>query len=255
MELIDTHCHLYTDDFLSDAEDVIFRAKNTGVDRIYLPAIDSTTLQSMLQLEAKYPDTCFSMIGLHPCHVKENYKQELAVVEQQLQLRKFAGIGEAGLDFYWDKTFAKEQELVLRTQVEWAFHYKLPIILHTRNAVLETIAILKEYVPKGIHGIFHCFSGTYEEAKQIIEMGFYLGVGGTVTYKNSEIPGVIKKTGLESVVLETDAPYLPPVPMRGKRNESSYLKWVVEKISEITAMPAEAIAAVTTANAKKIFWN
>jgi TatD DNase family protein len=193
------------------------------------------------------------MMGLHPCYVKENFQQELAIVKDWLGKRNFAAIGEIGLDYYWDKTFAAEQVLAFRSQIEWSIDLGLPIVIHTRNAMQQTIDIVKEYVPKGLRGIFHCFSGSYESAREIIDAGFYLGIGGVVTYKNSGLVDVLSKIDLEHLVLETDAPYLTPVPFRGKRNESSYLKYVVEKLAAIKNCPIETVATITSANAEKIF--
>jgi TatD DNase family protein len=253
MILSDTHCHLYLEEFAADIETVIDRALAEGIQKFYLPGIDSTAIDAMLLLEEKFPEKCIAMMGLHPCYVKENYKEELAIVKDWLTKRKFAAIGEIGLDFYWDKTFAKEQNTVFRQQIEWAIEYRRPTVIHTRNAMQETINVVKEYVREGVKGIFHCFSGSYESASQIIDAGFYLGIGGVLTYKNAGLAEVLVKVDLQHLVLETDAPYLTPVPLRGKRNESSYLKYIVAKIAEIKQVSMEEVAAVTTANAEKIF--
>jgi TatD DNase family protein len=253
MILIDTHCHLYAEEFAADINQVIERAAATGVQKFYLPAIDSSATEAMLQLENLFPGTCIAMMGLHPCYVKDNYKAELELVEKWLAQRKFAAVGEIGLDHYWDKTFVKEQEEVFRLQIEWSLQYHLPIVIHTRNAMQETINIVKEYVPRGVRGIFHCFGGSVESAEQIIKAGFYLGIGGVVTYPKAGLQETLQHISLEHLVLETDAPYLTPIPFRGKRNESSYLKYVVEKIAEIKKVTVEEVAAVTTANAQKIF--
>jgi TatD DNase family protein len=253
MILIDTHCHLYAEEFAADINQVIERAAATGVQKFYLPAIDSSATEAMLQLENFFPGTCIAMMGLHPCYVKDNYKAELELVEKWLAQRKFAAVGEIGLDHYWDKTFVKEQEEVFRLQIEWSLQYHLPIVIHTRNAMQETINIVKEYVPRGVRGIFHCFGGSVESAEQIIKAGFYLGIGGVVTYPKAGLQETLQHISLEHLVLETDAPYLTPIPFRGKRNESSYLKYVVEKIAEIKKVTVEEVAAVTTANAQKIF--
>jgi len=253
MTLIDTHTHLYAEEFAADIDEVMKRAGEEGVTRFYLPAIDSTATEAMLQLETRFPGKCIAMMGLHPCYVKENYKDELKQAEDWLTKRKFAAVGEIGLDHYWDKTFVKEQEEAFRLQIEWSIQYKLPIVIHTRNAMQETIDIVKEYVPKGAKGIFHCFSGSYESAREIIKAGFYLGIGGVLTYKKAGLAEVLEQIDLQHLVLETDAPYLTPVPFRGKRNESSYLKYVVERLAEVKKVPVEEVAAVTTANAEKIF--
>jgi TatD DNase family protein len=253
MEIIDTHCHLYSDEFDSDIDAVIKRAEAEGVHKFYLPAIDSSTHNNMLLLENKHPDKCIAMMGLHPCYVKNNYKDELKIVEDFFAKRKFAAVGEIGLDFYWDKTFADEQHFAFRKQIEIALHYNLPIVIHTRSAMAQTVAIVKEYKSSGLTGIFHCFGGSYEEAVAIIDMGLYLGIGGVLTYKNAGLVAVLEKIDLKHIVLETDAPYLTPVPFRGKRNESSYLKYVTCKLAEIKNCSIEEIAATTTANAKSIF--
>ncbi len=253
MPLVDTHCHLYSEEFEADQAAVVQKAIEAGVEKFYLPGIDSTVIPAMLDLEQKFPGKCFAMMGLHPCYVKENFQQELTIVKDWLDKRHFAAVGEIGLDYYWDKTFAAEQVLAFRSQIEWSIDLGLPIVIHTRNAMQQTIEIVKEYAPKGLRGIFHCFSGSYETACEIIDAGFYLGIGGVVTYKNSGLVDVLSKIDLKHLVLETDAPYLTPVPFRGKRNESSYLKYVVEKLAAIKNCPIETVATITTANAEKIF--
>lgn len=253
MILIDTHCHLYSEEFTADIDNVIKNAEAEGVQKFYLPGIDSTVIEAMMALEEKFPDKCIAMMGLHPCSVKENYKEELSIVEAWLAKRKFAAVGEIGLDFYWDKTFAKEQYEAFIRQMEWAIEYNLPIVIHTRNAMQETINLVKQYVPKGLKGIFHCFGGSYESAQEIIKAGFLLGIGGVITYKKAGLGEVLAKIDLEHLVLETDAPYLTPVPFRGKRNESSYLKYIIARVAEAKNCTVEEVAAVTTANAEKIF--
>lgn len=251
--IIDTHCHLYSEEFNRDRDEMMRRGIEAGVQKFYMPAIDSESHEGMWQLEQKYPDHCFAMMGLHPCYVKENYDSELTLVEDWLSKRSFAAIGEIGLDYYWDKTFVTEQEKAFRTQIEWSLLYQKAIVIHTRNAMQETINIVKEYESKGVRGIFHCFSGSYESAKEIIKMGFYLGIGGVLTYKNAGLVEVIEKIGLQHLVLETDAPYLSPVPFRGKRNESSYLVHVIDKLTEVLKISREEIIDITTLNAQKIF--
>ena len=253
MILTDTHCHLYSKEFEVDIEEVMQNATIEGVQKFYLPGIDSTAIESMLALEKQFPEKCIPMMGLHPCYVKNNYNEELEIVRGWLTQREFSAIGEIGLDFYWDKTFVTQQYQVFRTQIEWAIEYNRPIVIHTRNAMQETINLVKEYKSKGLSGIFHCFSGSYESAKEIIDAGFYLGIGGVVTYKNAGLAEVLTKIDLKHLVLETDAPYLTPVPFRGKRNESSYLKYVATKIAAIKQVPVEEVASITTANAEKIF--
>ena len=253
MKLIDTHTHLYLSDFAADIDEVIKRAGDEGVGKFYLPAIDSSETENLLALEKKYPDKCFAMMGLHPCSIKENYKEELNMVYNWLQKRKFAAIGEIGLDLYWDKTFTHQQYECFHLQIEWALQFHLPVVLHTRNAVQQSIDVIKEYTGKNLRGIFHCFGGTLQNALDIIDAGFYLGIGGVITYKNSGLAEVIKEIDLKHIVLETDAPYLTPVPFRGKRNESSYLKYIVQKISDIKNISFEEVAAITTQNAGDIF--
>lgn len=253
MKFIDTHTHLYSTEFGEDIDAVIKRAERAGVEKFYLPAIDSTTLDAMLSLEERYPGKCIAMIGLHPCSVKENYKDELQLIESLLGRRKFAAIGEIGLDYYWDNTFVTEQQEVFEIQSGWALKYHLPIVIHSRNATGETIATIRKFSHRGLRGIFHCFGGTYEEAMQIIDAGFYLGIGGVATYKNSGLANVLGKIALEHIVLETDAPYLTPVPFRGKRNESSYVELVAKKIAEIKSCEVEEVAQTTTKNAENIF--
>ncbi len=253
MQLIDTHCHIYLDAFDEDRAAMLERAKQQGVSHFYLPAIDSATHEAMVQLGDAYPDMCVPMMGLHPCSVKEDYQQELAIVEEWMHKRDFIAIGEIGLDFYWDKTFVQEQHIAFEQQMQWALDKKLPIVIHTRNAMQETINAVQPFAKKGLTGIFHCFSGSYESAQQITKMGFYLGIGGVLTYKNAGLPEALEKIGLEWMVLETDAPYLTPVPFRGKRNEPVYLEHVVKKLAETKGVSVEEVAAITTANAQKIF--
>ncbi len=253
MKFTDTHCHIYLDEFKADMDEVMKRAEASGVSKFYLPAVDSEVIDKMLALEKKFSGKCFAMMGLHPCSVKENYLQQLNVAEEWLAKRKFAAIGEIGLDFYWDKTFTAQQYDVFKIQMQWALNKSMPIVIHTRNAMRETIDTVKPFAGKGLGGIFHCFSGTGEEAGEIIDMGFYLGIGGVLTYKNSGLADTLKNISLNKIVLETDAPYLAPVPFRGKRNESSYIKYVAEKLAVIKNIPVEEVAAVTTANAEKIF--
>jgi TatD DNase family protein len=251
--IIDTHCHLYLDEFKNDITGVIERAAAEGINKFYLPAIDSAEIENMLLLEEKFPGKCFAMMGLHPCSVKKNYLDELSVVKNWLEERKFSAIGEIGLDFYWDKTFSNQQYEAFRTQIELSIQYHLPIVIHCRDAMRETIDVVKEYTAGGVRGIFHCFGGTAENAAEIIAAGFYLGIGGVVTYKKSGLADVLADIDLKHIVLETDSPYLTPVPFRGKRNESSYLKYVVAKLAAIKNVSAAEVAAITTANAQKIF--
>jgi TatD DNase family protein len=251
--IVDTHCHLYLDEFKNDITEVIKRAESEGVNKFYLPAINSSEIENMLLLETKFPGKCMAMMGLHPCYVKENYLEELALVKTWLAKRKFAAVGEIGLDFYWDKTFVTQQYEAFRLQIELSLQYNLPIVIHTRDAMQECIDVVKEYKSSSVKGIFHCFGGTVENANEIIDAGFYVGIGGVLTYKKSGLAEVLDKIDLKHIVLETDSPYLTPVPFRGKRNESSYLKYVIEKLAEIKKISVEEVAAITTANAEKIF--
>ena len=251
--LIDTHTHLYSSEFESDIDAVIERAQQDHVQKFYLPAIDSGSLDAMLGLEKKYPGVCIAMMGLHPCYVKENVADELAIVEKWINDRDFVAIGEIGLDFYWDKTFENQQRAAFETQMEWALAKNWPIVIHTRNAMQETIEMVKPFAKRGLRGIFHCFSGSAESAKQIVDLGFYLGIGGVITYKNAGLPETLENISLSSLVLETDAPYLTPVPYRGKRNESGYLLYIAEKLAAVKQTTLQEVAEVTTANAQKIF--
>jgi TatD DNase family protein len=251
--MIDTHCHLYVEEFDNDIEHVLDRAVQAGVTKFYLPAIDSKYTTNMEALELKYAGKCYAMAGLHPCSVKENFMTEINHIKEVLSTRKIAGIGETGLDFYWDKIFVPQQYESLEIQIELALAYKLPLILHTRNATEETIEVIKKYKNTSLTGIFHCFGGSYEQAKKITDLGFYLGIGGVVTYKNAGLAQVLEKLTLDNIVLETDAPYLTPVPFRGKRNESSYLTHIANKIAEVKNITAKEVDIITTQNAEKIF--
>ena len=250
--LIDTHCHLYLDEFRSDLDQVITRAVAEGVSKFFLPAIDSSETDNLLQTEKKFKDKCFPMMGLHPCSVKENYEVELRLVEEWLSKRPFTAIGEIGLDFYWDLSFKTQQLTAFKQQIEWAVQYALPIVIHSRNSLDDCIEVVAPFNGK-LTGIYHCFSGTLDQANKIMEMGFYMGIGGVLTYKNSGLAEVVRKIPLEHIVLETDAPYLTPVPFRGKRNESSYLKYVVQKLAEVKEIATDEVASITTRNAEKIF--
>lgn len=253
MELIDSHCHLYVPAFSEDIAGVIDRARAAGVSRFYLPAIDKESEEALLDLENRYPENCFAMQGLHPCSVKSNVVNALKHVEQSLADRRFVAVGETGLDFYWDRRFDNEQYQAFHMQIEWALHYALPVIIHSRESLEQTIGVVGEHQKGSLKGIFHCFNEDENAARQITDLGFYMGIGGTVTYKNSKLPDVIRNIGLERIVLETDAPYLPPVPFRGKRNESCYLVYIAGKLAEITGRTIEEVAAITSANALKIF--
>jgi TatD DNase family protein len=253
MILTDTHTHLYSEEFSEDREKMIQSAINSGVSRLFVPSIDSSYTQKMYAIETQYPENVFLMMGLHPCYVKENYEDELAHVNTELTNRKFAAIGEIGIDLFWDKSFLKQQQEVFVKQIQLAKQYKLPINIHCREAFNEVFEILEQEKSEELWGIFHCFTGDFNQAKQAISCGMKLGIGGVATFKNGKIDQFLNEIDLKHIVLETDAPYLAPVPYRGKRNESSYIKVIAEKLSEIYQLPMEDIAAITTQNSKDIF--
>lgn len=253
LQLIDSHCHLYVKAFDNDRDEMVNRALEAGVGQLFLPAIDKDEHDNMLKMEAKWPGQCKAMMGLHPCSVMEDLEEELALVRHWLDQRKFCAIGEIGLDYYWDLTFKEQQKFAFRKQLEWSIEFGLPVVIHSRNSVHDCIEIVREYHGQLKPGIFHCFSDDLETAQQILAEGFYVGIGGTITYKNSKLPEVVRDLPLERIVLETDAPYLTPVPYRGKRNESSYLLYVAEAIARAQGKSLEEVAQTTTENAQKIF--
>ncbi len=248
----DTHTHLYDDQFTGED---IPAAIATGVHKMYMPNCDSSTVKGMLSIADQWPQNCFPMMGVHPCYIKDNYKEELATAKKWLSERKFYAVGEIGLDYYWDLTYKEQQIEAFNTQIDWALHYDLPIVIHSRESTPECIDIVAARQNDALKGIFHCFSGTVEEAKRIADMGLYLGIGGVVTFKKSTLPDVVKAIPLQHIVLETDAPYLAPVPYRGKRNESSYIPLIAAKIAEFKGISLDEVAAVTTRNAEIIFGN
>ena len=251
--LIDTHCHIYLPEFDQDREQMIERARNLGVEEFYLPAIDSSTHLKMLDLEDQIKDGVWAMMGLHPCSVNEKVEEELALVESWFEKRKFIAVGEIGLDYYWDTSFAEQQKMAMRRQTDLALKYDRPIVIHSRNSIDDCIEIVQEKQNGSLKGVFHCFSGTLEQAKKIIDLGFYLGIGGVLTFKNAGLDKVVGTLTLDALVLETDAPYLAPVPYRGKRNEPAFVSIVAEKLAALKNMPMEDVAGITTANAKKLF--
>jgi len=251
--LIDTHAHLYLPRFDEDRDAVLARALENGIEKIYLPNVDSTTIESMLALEAAYPKRCFAMMGLHPCSVKENVAEELSLMKKWLDKRTFCAVGEIGIDLYWDKTFFDAQKKAFHEQIGWAIDLDVPIVIHSRESTDIVIEILKERKHPKLRGIFHCFSGNADQAQQIIKLGFYLGIGGVLTYKKSTLPDAIREVPLEWLVLETDAPYLTPVPFRGKRNESAYIHQIATTLASIKQLPFEKISEQTTNNARQIF--
>ena len=253
MNFVDSHAHIYLDDFKDDLDKVIETANKKGISTILMPAIDSSTHVAMLQTEQAYWASCRSMMGLHPCSVKDDYQKELAQVLDYLSRRKFVAIGEIGLDFYWDVSFKGQQYDTFQRQIGWALSYDIPVVIHSRNAVDECIQVVQDHQDGNLKGVFHCFSGTIDQARKIIELGFYLGIGGVLTYKNSGLDKVMSEIGLANVILETDAPYLTPVPFRGKRNEPGHITIVGEKLAEINNIPVNEIANITTQNAQKLF--
>ena len=253
MIITDTHTHLYSEAFDMDRDEMISRALEAGVSRFFVPAIDSTYTEAMYALECKYPEHVFLMMGVHPTHIKEDYKKELNHVKTALKQRKFAAIGEIGIDLYWDKSTLKQQQDAFRTQIQWAKHYQLPIVIHCRDAFDEVFEVLEEEKSEDLFGIFHCFTGTMEQAHKAISYNMKLGIGGVVTFKNGKIDQFLEQIDLAHIVLETDAPYLAPVPYRGKRNESAYILEVLEKLSLIYGKSMEEIAQITTNNSKNIF--
>lgn len=253
MILTDTHTHLYSEAFDEDRADMMQRAFDNNVQRMFVPAIDSTYTDAMLKLEKEYPEHVFLMTGVHPTHVKENYLEELKHVKELLGKRSFVAIGEIGIDLYWDKTLLPQQQDAFRTQIQLAKQYQLPIVIHCRDAFDEVFEILEEEKGADLFGVFHCFTGTLEQAKLAISYNMKLGIGGVVTFKNGKIDKFLKEIDIKHIVLETDAPYLAPTPYRGKRNETSYVVNVVEKLAEIYQTTKEEIASVTTENSKQIF--
>lgn len=251
--LTDTHTHLYSEEFDHDRNEMIQRAIDAGVSRFFIPAIDSTCTESMYDLEKNHPENVFLMMGLHPTYVKDNYQEELEHVANELAKRKFYAVGEIGIDLYWDKTHLSQQQIAFRKQIQLAKQYKLPIVIHCREAFDEIFEILEEEKSEDLFGIFHCFSGTYEQALQAISYNMKLGIGGVVTFKNGKIDQFLNQIDLKHIVLETDSPYLAPIPFRGKRNESSYLINVTAKLAQIYNLSEEEIASITTENSKVIF--
>ena len=253
MNIIDTHTHLYLKQFNEDIDLVINRSKEIGVNKFILPAIDSSYFNEMHNLKDKYPNSIYLMSGLHPTDVKENYKDELDFVVNTLKTNNYVAIGEIGIDLYWDKSFLKQQQEAFTYQIILAIKHDLPIVIHCREAFSEIFEILDKENCDKLRGVFHCFTGTLKEAQRAIDLGFVLGIGGVVTFKNGGIDKFLNKIDLKNIVLETDSPYLSPVPFRGKRNESSYIIYVLEKLSEIYGISKEKIAEITSKNAEKVF--
>jgi TatD DNase family protein len=253
MNITDTHTHLYSSQFDEDQEEMMQRALDAGINRFFIPAIDSSYTDSMLKLEKIYPENVFLMMGLHPTSVKENVEEELANVKEMIDSRDFYAIGEIGIDLYWDQSFLKQQQDAFRTQIRWAKEKKLPIIIHCRDAFDEIFEILETEKNDSLFGIFHCFTGTIEQAHRAISYNMKLGIGGVVTFKNGKIDKFLNEIPIENIVLETDSPYLAPTPYRGKRNESSYITQVIDKLVDIYDLSFEEIANITTQNSKDVF--
>jgi len=251
--MIDTHAHIYASEFDADRDDVVKRALDQGIDKILLPNIDLESIEPMLATEAKYPQICRSMMGLHPCYVDGNVKQTLEIIHAWFEKHRFIAVGEIGIDLYWDKTFKAEQEMAFITQLNWAKEMKLPVVIHTRDSIEETLTLLAQEQDGSLSGVFHCFGGSVEEAKAINDLGFHLGLGGVSTFKNGGMDKVIPHLDMDYVILETDCPYLAPVPHRGKRNEPAYTSLVAQRIAELRDISIEQVDSLTTQNATKLF--
>lgn len=251
--LIDTHAHLYAKDFAHDRDKMVRNAIQSGVQKIILPNIDENSIESMLELSSAYPDVCFPLMGLHPTSVGENYKEQLKTVESWIGKMVFFGIGETGIDLYWDKTYHKEQEIAFRIQLQMARSLNKPVVIHVRNSFNEVYQILMEEQDGNLFGVFHCFSGSVAEAQKIIEIGFSIGIGGVVTFKNSNLPEILRQVDIKHIVLETDAPYLAPMPYRGRRNESAFLLHIAEKVADIYGIEIGEISRKTSENAQMLF--
>jgi TatD DNase family protein len=251
--IIDTHAHLYAEEFHQDIANVIERARSEGIDRVLLPNIDTNSIEPLKALVASYPDYCIPMMGLHPCSVSTDYKSQLAIIEKELDTNDYIAVGEIGIDLYWDKTTLDIQKDAFIIQCQWAVDRKLPVAIHARDSIDILIKVLQEEVKGELTGVFHCFGGDIDQAKAIEELGFYLGIGGVVTFKNTKLRDVLVSVSIDRIMVETDAPYLAPVPYRGKRNESSYLKQIISTLAEVYSTTPAEISAITTANALKLF--
>lgn len=250
----DSHCHLYLDQFDQDRDQVVSMAIEEGVEKLYLPNIDSSTIDGMLQMESSHPGHCYPMMGLHPCSVKENYKEELALVKEWLDKREFCAIGETGLDYYWDTTFKSEQKAALQQQIEWAKASGLALVLHTRDSFEDTYELMAENNSDDLRGVFHCFGGSAEDARKVMDLGgFYMGIGGVSTFKKSHLPELLKEIPLKYLILETDAPYLAPTPYRGKRNQSAYIPLIAEIIAQAKGISVEEVGRQTYENTLKLY--
>ena len=253
--MIDSHAHIYLDDFKDDLDQMIKRAKDAGVTKVLMPNIDKDSIDDMLQVEQDYPEICSAMIGLHPCSVKEDYKEQLALVETWLIKRKFLAVGEIGTDLYWDKSFWPQQQESFHFQCELALQHNLPIVIHCRESIDETIDMVAAYEDRGLRGVFHCFTGSVKQAEQITGLGFYLGIGGVSTFKNGGMDQVIPYLDKSKIILETDSPYLTPVPHRGKRNEPAYVSLVADKVGEYLQLARKEVIKLTVDNTHQLFFN
>jgi len=251
--LVDTHAHMYLSKFQDDLDEVLSRAKETGIEKIYMPNIDSNTIDSMLQLENDYPDFCVPMIGVHPCYIKDDFEQELSVARSWLEKRDFCALGEIGIDLYWDKTYKSEQISAFELQIEWAKEMDKPIVIHCRESMDLTIEVVHKLQDGHLSGVFHCFTGDAEQARKIVDLGFLLGIGGVATFKNGGLDKVLPHVSLEQIILETDSPYLAPTPYRGKRNEPSFLMNIANQVASMMREDLQTVASVTTSNAKILF--
>lgn len=251
--MIDTHAHIYLQELAPEREALMQRARAAGIQRIYMPAIDSSEMDALLETEQQYPEYCVAMMGLHPCYVKDNFQDELALVETWLGKRRFAAVGEIGLDRYWDRSYDSQQLEAFQVQMEWALQYGLPVVIHTRDAMAATIDAVRPFAARGLRGIFHCFGGSVQEAQAIIDMGFCLGIGGVLTYKKSGLAATLSALPFDSLVLETDAPYLAPVPHRGKKNEPSFLPLIAQCLAEVKGMEVAQVVELTSRRALEIF--
>ena len=253
MVLTDTHTHLYYETIADKRGALMERCLNNNISRLFLPNVDRESVPLVFDLVQAYPDQCYPMLGLHPCSVKENWQQELNDIQGAHQQHQIVAIGEIGIDLYWDKTTLNEQIEAFRQQINWAKSLKLPIVIHCRDAFNEVYEVLQQEQDENLRGVFHCFTGTLEQAQKVTALGFYLGIGGVVTYKNSGLDKVVAEIDLKHIVLETDSPYLTPVPFRGKPNESSYLIYIAQKVAELHQISMDTVADITTENSKKLF--
>ncbi|NQZ76198.1 MAG: TatD family hydrolase [Ekhidna sp.] len=251
--MIDTHAHIYLDQFNEDLDQVVDRALANGIEKIFMPNIDSSTIEALLAAEERFGEVCFPMMGLHPCSVKEDYREELRVVKEWLDKRSFLAVGEIGTDLYWDKTYWEEQIDAFEIQCELAILHNLPVVIHCRESIDETIELVRKYAERGLRGVFHCFTGSASQAKQITDLGFYLGLGGVCTFKNGGMDKVVPFMDRSKIILETDSPYLTPTPHRGKRNEPSYISLVLVKVSEFLGMESSELDKLSTDNANDLF--